>query len=61
MSNDSTYYAARAVEARRLAMASSDEAVRRIHLEMAAQYAALAGADASPMNDISAKPGQQIA
>jgi hypothetical protein len=36
------YYAARAVEERRLAMASGDPAVRAIHLEMAERYDELA-------------------
>lgn len=48
MSSDPSYYAARATEERRLAMASSDPKVRRIHLDMAAKYAILAGADAIP-------------
>ena len=43
MSGDPSYYAARATEERRLAMASVDTKVRRIHLEMAAKYAALVG------------------
>lgn len=46
MSQDSAYYVARANEERRLAMASTDQRVRRIHLELAAKYAALAGPDA---------------
>ena len=51
MSNDPSYYAARATEERRLAMAATDAKVRRIHLEMAVNYAALAGADATPMDE----------
>ena len=43
MSHDPSYYAARAVEERRLAMASADAKVRAIHLEMALKYDALAG------------------
>lgn len=35
------YYAARATEERRLAMAAKDRAVRAIHLEMAERYDAL--------------------
>ena len=40
-SRDSDYYAARAIEERRLAMASADQKVRAIHLEMAEKYDAL--------------------
>lgn len=47
MSQDHHYFAARATEERRLAMAASDPAVRRVHLEMAAQYALKAGPDKS--------------
>jgi hypothetical protein len=36
------YFAARAIEERRLAMASADQKVRSVHLEMAARYDALA-------------------
>ena len=39
MSQDLPYYLARAVEERRLAMAATDPVVRRIHLELAAEYA----------------------
>ena len=46
MSSDASYFATRADQERRLAMASADPRVRRVHLEMAAQYAACAGADA---------------
>jgi hypothetical protein len=45
VSQDSSYYAARAIEERRLAMASTDAKVRAIHLEMASKYEALAGAN----------------
>jgi hypothetical protein len=48
------YYAARAVEERRLAMASNDPKVRAIHLEMADRYAELAqagGAGPKPAAD----------
>ena len=37
------YYAARAAEERRLAIASADPNVRAIHLELAEKYAELAG------------------
>ena len=43
MSQDPSYCVARAVEERGLAMATADSKVRRIHLEMAARYAVLAG------------------
>ena len=43
MSPDPSYFAARAVEHRRYAMASTDPRVRRVHLELAAKYAVLAG------------------
>ena len=42
MPDDPSYYAERAAEERRLAMASSDLKVRGIHLEMAGKYAARA-------------------
>lgn len=48
-----SYYAARATEARRLAMASADPKVRRIHLEMAARYAILAGANPAQADEVS--------
>ena len=44
-SQHSEYFAARAVEERRLAMASVDPKVRSIHLEMAERYAQAAKAD----------------
>lgn len=43
MLNDPSYYTARAAEERRLAMASDSSNIRRIHLDMAARYDALAG------------------
>ena len=47
LSRSPDYYAARAVEERRLAMASADQNVRAIHLEMAEKYDRLAsGGDA---------------
>jgi hypothetical protein len=43
------YYSARAIEERRLAMASTDPKVRAIHLQMANRYDVLAaGDDAQP-------------
>lgn len=44
MAQDPFYYRARAIEERRIALASTDPAVRRSHLELAAQYALRAGA-----------------
>jgi hypothetical protein len=41
-SRHSEYYAARAIEERRLAMASADANVRAIHLQMAERYDELA-------------------
>ena len=61
MSPDPSYYAARATEERRLAMASTDSKVRRIHLEMAAKYASLAGADAVPTSEIPPETEQRTA
>lgn len=43
MSQDHAYYAARATQERRLAMAATNPAARRAHLELAAEYARLAG------------------
>jgi hypothetical protein len=45
VSKDQSYHAHRAIEERRRAMASADPKVRSIHLELAAKYAALAGAN----------------
>ena len=52
MPDDPSYYAARAGQERRLAMASADSNVRRIHLEMAARYDALAGSNAIPAIEV---------
>ena len=38
MSLDPTYCIARAIEERHLAMACEDDQVRRVHLELAAEY-----------------------
>lgn len=46
LSRSPDYYAARAVEERRLAMASNDATAREIHLEMAQKYEQLANRDA---------------
>ena len=42
------YYAARAIEERRLAMAAKDSKVRSIHLEMAEKYDEFAARGAQP-------------
>ena len=61
MSQDPSYYAARAIEERRLAMASTNPGVRRVHLEMAAKYAALAGPGATPTDQIPDDPEERTA
>jgi hypothetical protein len=43
LNDNATYYAARAIEARRLAMAAKDPHARAVHVEMAEKYAQLAG------------------
>lgn len=49
LSRSPDYYAARSVEERRLAMASTDPKVRAVHLDMAERYARLAeGGGAEP-------------
>ena len=45
MSNDRSYYAERANQERRRAIATKDADARRIHLDLAAKYATLAGPD----------------
>ena len=49
LSRHSEYFAARAIEERRMAMASTDEHVRSVHLEMAERYAQLAEGIGSPL------------
>lgn len=61
MSDDQSYFAARAAQERRLAMASADLNVRRIHLEMAAKYLALAAANGADLTNIVGETGQQTA
>ena len=61
MSDDLTYFAERAAQERRLAMASANLNVRRIHLEMAAKYLALAGANGSDVSGILDGTAQQTA
>lgn len=56
-SDDPSYYAARAVEERRLAMAAADPKVRRVHLELAAKYAEFAGG----AGEVSPEQGQETA
>ena len=58
MSNDPSYYVARATEERRLAMAASDLRARRVHLELAAKYALLAG-PAATLTDPSTSEDEQ--
>ena len=48
LSSNPHYYAARAVEERRLAMAATDENARAIHLELAVEYERLAGSGEAP-------------
>ena len=59
MSSDSSYFAMRADEERRLAMASADPKVRRIHLEMAARYAVAAGSDPVTSNEAPLHPERE--
>ena len=61
MSDDRSYYAARAGEERLLAMASANANVRRVHLEMAARYDALAGANSSLAREVVSEPEQRTA
>jgi hypothetical protein len=61
MSDDPSYYATRASEERRLAMASADQNVRRIHLEMAAKYDSLASPNAIVATEVPAEPEQRSA
>lgn len=49
LARHSDYFAARAVEERRMAMASTDEHVRSVHLEMADRYAQLAEGIGNPL------------
>jgi hypothetical protein len=52
LSRDSDYYAARAVEERRLAMACSDAKARAIHLELAEKYAEIAETGRSATHEV---------
>lgn len=45
MSQDHSHYVARATQERRLALAATNPAARRAHLEMAVEYACRAGAN----------------
>lgn len=45
MSSDSSYFASRAADERRLAAATVEPRARRAHLELAVRYASLAGVD----------------
>ena len=61
MSDDPSYYATRAGEERRRAMASADQNVRRIHQEMAARYDSLASPNAILATEVAAEPEQRSA
>ena len=61
MSPHDSYFAARADEERRIAMASADRKVRRLHLEMAARYAVAAGTDVVLNHDVAAQEARQTA
>lgn len=61
MSDDLSYYAARAAAERRLAMASADAKVRGIHLAMAAEYTARAGASAEHIDEMAPDSFQRTA
>ena len=61
MSPISSYFAVRANEERRLAMASANPKVRRVHLEMAARYAVAAGADVTVESDDALEQQQRSA
>jgi hypothetical protein len=52
----SEYFAARAIEERRMAMASKEPHVRNIHLEMAERYEQAAHADAGA----SVQPAEEV-
>ena len=58
MSDDLSYYAARAAAERRLAMASASSKIRKIHLEMAANYAALTDTGAAESEEAVPEPEQ---
>lgn len=51
MSQDQSYFAARATEEHRLAREATDTAVRRAHLDMAFEYARLAEVRLPPIGD----------
>ena len=61
MRDDPSYHAARASEERRLAMASANAHVRRVHLEMARRYDALVGSSVIVASDVAAEPEQRTA
>jgi hypothetical protein len=61
MSSDQSYYAARANQERRLAMAAADPNVRRVHLELAAEYALRAGANPNVNPEATPEQGQRTA
>ena len=51
MSNDHSYFAERAIEERRLAVAATDANARRVHLELAAQYTMRSGGTDFPLDE----------
>ena len=59
MSQDRSYYMARAIEERRLAMASTDLRARRAHLELAAEYALKARPFGATANDWRSSDSQE--
>ena len=61
MSPHDSYFAARADEERRIAMASADRKVRRLHLEMAARYAVAAGTDVVLNDEVPIQHAQRTA
>lgn len=61
MSDDPFYYAARATEERRLANAAANSKIRKIHLEMAGKYAALAGTILPHSDEMRPEPEQRTA
>jgi len=52
MSDDSSYYAARAAEELRRAMESGNSKIRGIHFDLAARYSALAGTNETNSSEV---------
>jgi hypothetical protein len=61
MSQDQSYFFMRANEERRLAATASNPIVRRVHLELAAEYALRAGKLAATPSEQKSKPNQRTA